>query len=68
MTIIQYMVPEIRSVTNRIFCHFGPCFALLPHNNQKHKHNEKTKKQKKKEEKNTWRYVGAPPKKTAIII
>ena len=29
---------------------------------------KKRKKQKKKEEKNTWRYVGAPPKKTAIII
>ena len=22
--------PEIWSVTNRIFCHFGPFFALLP--------------------------------------
>ena len=29
---------------------------------------KKRKNKKKKEEKNTWRYVGAPPKKTAIII
>ena len=24
------MVPEIWSTTERIFCHFGPLFALLP--------------------------------------
>ena len=30
MTIIWCMVPEIWSVTDRIFCHFGPFFALLP--------------------------------------
>ena len=24
------MVPEIWSMTDRIFCHFGPFFALLP--------------------------------------
>ena len=24
------MVPEIRCATDRIFCHFGPFFALLP--------------------------------------
>ena len=31
-------VPEIQSETDRIFCHFGPFFAILlppPHNNQK---------------------------------
>ena len=26
----NHMVPEIWSVTERIFCHFGPFFALLP--------------------------------------
>ena len=25
------MVPEIWSETGRIFCHFGPSFAFLPH-------------------------------------
>ena len=30
MTIIWCMVPEILSATDRIFCHFGPFFALLP--------------------------------------
>ena len=25
------MVPEIWSMTDKIFCHFGPVFALLPH-------------------------------------
>ena len=30
MTIIWCMVPEIWSSTDRIFCHFGPFFALLP--------------------------------------
>ena len=29
MTIIGCMVTEIKSMTNRIFCHFGPFFALL---------------------------------------
>ena len=29
MTVIWYMIPEIWSATNRIFCHFGPFFALL---------------------------------------
>ena len=27
---MMYMVPEIKSTTDRIFCHFGPFFALLP--------------------------------------
>ena len=30
MTIIWCMVPEIWSVIDRIFCHFGPFFALSP--------------------------------------
>ena len=29
------MAPKIWSATDRIFCHFGPVFALLPSNNQK---------------------------------
>ena len=29
-------VPEIRSETDRIFCHFGPFFVLLLHNPKKH--------------------------------
>ena len=28
--IIRSTVPEIQSETDRIFCHFGPFFALLP--------------------------------------
>ena len=31
ITIIRYMVPEIWSTTDIIFCHSGPFFALLPH-------------------------------------
>ena len=30
MTIIWWKTPEIWSVTDKIFCHFGPFFALLP--------------------------------------
>ena len=30
MTVIWCMVPEIWSATDRISCHFGPFFALLP--------------------------------------
>ena len=37
------MVPEIWSVTDRIFCHFGPLFALLPPNNPKNENFEKMK-------------------------
>ena len=37
------MVPEILSVTDRMFCHFGPFFALLPHN-PKNQNFEKSKK------------------------
>ena len=38
------MVPEILSVTDRIFCHFGPFFALYPPNNPKNQNFEKMKK------------------------
>ena len=44
MTIIWCMVPETGSVTERIFCHFGPLFALLPPKNQKIKILKKWKK------------------------
>ena len=30
MTITWWMVPEISSTTDRIFCHFEPFYALLP--------------------------------------
>ena len=30
ITIVWSMVPEIQSETERIFCHFGPFFSLLP--------------------------------------
>ena len=40
------MVPEIWSVTDRIFCHLGSFFALLPYplNNPKNLNFEKLKK------------------------
>ena len=38
------MVPEIWSVTNRTFSHFGPFFALLPPNNPEKQAFEKMKK------------------------
>ena len=31
MTIIWCIVPDISSLTDRTFCHFGPFFILLPH-------------------------------------
>ena len=40
------MVPEIWSATNRIFCHFGPFFALLPPNKLKNQNFEKMKKKR----------------------
>ena len=43
MTIIWCMVPEILSITDRIFCHFGPFFPLLP-NNLKNQNFDKLKK------------------------
>ena len=37
------MVLEIWSATDRIFCHFGPFYALLPPNNPKNQNFEKMK-------------------------
>ena len=51
MTIIWYMVPEIWSATDIIFCHSRPFFALLPLYGPK-----KSKLKKTKNGKNTWRY------------
>ena len=44
MRIIWCMVPETWSMTDRIFCHFGLFFALLPSNNPKNQNIEKMKK------------------------
>ena len=44
MTIIWCMVPELWSVTDTIFCHFGQFFAFYPPNNQKNQNFEKMKK------------------------
>ena len=44
MTVIWWMVPEILSTTDRIFCHFGPFFALLTPKKPKNQNFEKTKK------------------------
>ena len=45
MTIIWCMVPEIWSMTDNIFCHFGLFFALLPsENNPKNQNFDKLKK------------------------
>ena len=38
------MVLEIQSMTDRIFCHFGLFFAILPPNNLKNQNFEKLKK------------------------
>ena len=38
------MIPEIQSETDRIFCHFGPFFALLPPNYPQNQNFEKMKK------------------------
>ena len=42
--IILYMVPEISSAIDRISCHFGLFFALLPANNPENQNFEKMKK------------------------
>ena len=48
--IIWYLVPEIRSKTDEIFCHFGPLFVFLPPpNNCEYWNFEKN-------EKNAWRF------------
>ena len=44
MTIISCMVPATWSALDRIFCHFGPFFALLHPNNPKNQNFEKMKK------------------------
>ena len=44
MTIIWCMVPEIWSVTDRLFCRFGLFFAILPPNNPKNQNFEKLKR------------------------
>ena len=43
-TIIWYMVPEIWSATDRIFCHFGHFLPFYPTNNQKDQNFENMKK------------------------
>ena len=49
MTIMRCMVLEISSAMDRIFCHFGPFFALSPPSQPK-------KSKFQKNEKNHWRY------------
>ena len=48
ITVIRCMVPEMQNETDRIFCHFGPFFVLLPltndPENQNIKKNEKMPK------------------------
>ena len=44
-------VPEIRSDTDYIFCHFGPFFALLPSSFPNDPKNQNFEKKKKKIEK-----------------
>ena len=51
MTIIICIVPEIWSMADRIFCHFGPFFALLPTSNPKNQNCDKMKKKKKQKQK-----------------
>ena len=43
------MAPEIWSVTDRIFCHFGPFFVLLPPPPPNNLKNQNFKKMKKNE-------------------
>ena len=38
------MFPEILNLMDRIFCHLGPFFALLPPNNPKNQNLKKMKK------------------------
>ena len=38
------MVPEIFSATDKMFCHFGPIFVLLPPNNPENQNFGKMKK------------------------
>ena len=49
ITIVWCMGPEIWSATDKIFCHYGPIFALLPPYGSR-------KPKFWKNEKKTWRY------------
>ena len=49
ITVTWCMVPEIWNATDRIICHYGPFFALLPPYGPR-------KSKFKKNEKNNWRY------------
>ena len=42
------MVPEILSVMDKIFCHFGPFFSFLPPKTLKNQNFKKLKEKKKK--------------------
>ena len=44
ITIIWCTVPEIRSETDKLFCHFRPIFALLPPNDPENQNFETMKK------------------------
>ena len=53
------MVPEVLSETDKVFCHFGPFFALLPPNdpqNQNFAPNNPKNQNFKTMKKNPWRY------------
>ena len=41
---MMYGSRDMEHVTDRIFCYFGPIFALLPPNNPKNQNFEKMKK------------------------
>ena len=43
--ITWYTVPEIGSETDRVFCNFGPFFALIPASNLENQNFEKMKKE-----------------------
>ena len=43
VTVVWCMIPEIWSLTDRIFCHFGLFFAFLPPNNLENQNFEKKK-------------------------
>ena len=49
------MVPEVSSETDKVFCHFGPFFALLPRNDPQNQNfaPNKTKNQNVKTMKKT---------------
>ena len=48
MTIVWCMVPGIWSLMDRMFCHFGPFFTLLPPKNPKNHNFEKKRKKRLK--------------------